>query len=216
MFMKKRELNRQLYDLFWIFIFGCVGGWIVEGIFSYLRYGLLINHSAVVIGPFNMAYGLATLFLTATLVKYKDGSNLQLFCIGFIGGSVLEYIMSWGMELVLGFTAWDYSNMPFNINGRICLLYSFFWGFLAIFWIKIIYPFIIKIINKLNYKLGKKLIIFLIIFLVFDILLTISAIDRARDAEKGIPPSNFYEEFLDQTFNQKYLHNMYNNNWGGK
>ena len=58
--------------------------------------------------------------------------------------------------------------------------------------------------------------IFLIIFLVFDILLTISAIDRARDAEKGIPPSNFYEEFLDQTFNQKYLHNMYNNNWGGK
>ena len=56
------------------------------------------------------------------------------------------------MELVLGFTAWNYSNMFLNINGRICLLFSMFWGFLGILWIKFLYPQIEKALNKLNPK----------------------------------------------------------------
>ena len=50
--------------------------------------------------------------------------------------------------------------------------------------------------------------------LILDLILTFSAIERARRKEDGIPPSNSYEVFLDKTFNQKYLHNMFNNNWG--
>ena len=212
----KKEVSKNLYYLFWIFIFGCIAGWIIEGVFTYLKYGVLINHSAVVIGPFNMAYGFATCLLSVLLAKYKDCSNIKLFVIGFVGGSILEYIMSWGMELVLGFSAWDYSRQPCNINGRICLLYSLFWGVLAIVWIKFIYPFVMKFIKKINYEVGKKLAIGLCVFLVFDILLTFSAVGRARECEKGIAPQNSYEKFLDKTFNQKYLKNMYNNSWGDK
>ena len=32
------------------------------------------------------------------------------------------------------------SHMPFNINGRINLLFCFFWGVLAIVWLKLLYP----------------------------------------------------------------------------
>lgn len=117
------------------------------------------------------------------------------------------------MELVLGFTAWDYSHMFLNINGRICLLFSIFWGILGILWIKILYPKIENLLSKMKPKIYKIVIISLTIFLLFDILLTISAVNRTHDTDSGIPAKNSYERFLDNTFNSKYLKNMFNNNW---
>ena len=204
---------KKLYKLLYIFIITSICGYFVELVWSLVTKGILINHSAVVIGPFNFAYGICGVVLTLLLYKFKDESYLKIFLLSFIGGSILEYIMSWGMELVLGFTAWDYSNSFLNINGRICLLFSIFWGVLGILWIKILYPQIEKMLNKINPKIYKIVIICLTIFLLFDILLTISSVNRAREADKGIPPSNGYERFLDNTFNSKYLKNMFNNNW---
>ena len=203
----------KLYKILYIFIISSICGYFIELIWSLVTKGIFINHSAVVIGPFNFAYGICGVALTLLLYKFKDESYLKIFLIGFIGGSILEYIMSWGMELVLGFTAWDYSDMFLNINGRICLLFSIFWGALGILWIKIIYPEIHRILNKINPKIYKIIIICLTIFLFFDILLTISSVNRAREADRGIPPKNSYEIFLDNTFNSKYLKNMFNNNW---
>ena len=121
--------------------------------------------------------------------------------------------MSLEMEVVLGFTAWDYSNRFLNINGRICLLYSIFWGFLGILWIKFIYPQFTNILNKMKPKTYKIVAICLTIFLFLDILLTIGSVTRAKEADRGIEPVNRYERFLDNTFNSKYLKNMFNNNW---
>lgn len=204
---------KKLYKLLYIFIITSICGYFVELVWSLVTKGIFINHSAVVIGPFNFAYGICGVVLTLLLYKFKDESYLKIFLLSFIGGSILEYIMSWGMELVLGFTAWDYSNSFLNINGRICLLFSIFWGILGILWIKILYPQIEKMLNKINPKIYKIVIICLTIFLLFDILLTVSSVNRAREADKGIPPSNGYERFLDNTFNSKYLKNMFNNNW---
>ena len=209
-----KRSSESLYNLFWIFIVGCVVGWFVEGVFSLIKWKEFINHSAVVIGPFNMAYGLGALMLTALLYKFRNEKNIKIFLIGFIGGSILEYIMSWGMELVLGFTAWDYSRKPLNLNGRICVRYSLFWGLLGVVWIKYIYPFIAKLLEKMDKNLGKRLAIFLSIFLVFDIFLTCVAINRARNKEKGIEAKYKYEEVLDKIFNKEYLKNMYNDSWG--
>ena len=204
---------KKFYKLMYIFIISSICGYFIELIWSLVTKGIFINHSAVVIGPFNFAYGICGVALTLLLYKFKDESYLKIFLLSFIGGSILEYIMSWGMELVLGFTAWDYSDNFLNINGRICLLFSIFWGFLGILWIKILYPQFDKILNKINPKIYKILIVCLSIFLLLDILLTISAVSRARNADKGIPPNNGYERFLDSTFNSKYLKNMFNDNW---
>ncbi len=210
----KKETKENLYNLFWIFVLGCVIGWVIEGLWTYVKKGVIINHSAVVIGPFNMAYGLSACVLSILFYKRQTDNNFKVFLIGFIGCSVLEYMMSLGMELILGFTAWNYSSKPFNINGRVCLMYSFFWGVLAIFWVRVLYPFILNFIKKLDYNIGKKIAVCLAIFLVADIFLTFSAIERARAKEMGIPPQNHYEELLDNTFNKEYLVNMFNNNWG--
>ena len=206
-------MKLKFYDLFYIFIIASIFGWVLEGVGSIIVDGMLINHSAVVIGPINAIYGVGACALTLLLYSDRDSSILKIFLISFIGCSILEYFMSFGMELVLGFTAWDYSAFFLNINGRICLLYSLLWGLLGVVWIKYIFPFVQKLIGKFNPKKGEILLKVLIVFLIFDILLTCSAVARAHAKDKGIPPQNAYEKFLDRTFNSKYLKNMYNNNW---
>lgn len=203
----------SFYNIFYIFILGSIFGWFIEGIYTLIKKGLLINHSALVIGPFNIVYGIGALLFTIILYKYRDNSYMKLFIISFIFGTILEYILSLSMEFLVGFTAWDYSKKFLNINGRVALFYSICWGLLGIIWIKWCYPLVMKIVEKINYNFGKKLMIFLIIFLIFDTLLTFSAINRARDFDKGIKPANTYEKFLDNTFNSKYLKNMFNNRW---
>lgn len=197
--------------LFYIFIIGSIVGWIVEGIYTFIVFDELVNHSAVVIGPFDMAYGICFVVMTLLFYKFPKINIFKAFIIGFIGGTILEYVMSLGMEIFLGFTAWDYTGYFLNINGRVCLIYSVFWGLLGVVWVKLIYPLIMKLLNKFNYKKAKIAAIILIVFLIFDVLLTIQARERAKDKLNGIEPRNKFEEFLDNTFNNEYLKNMYNN-----
>lgn len=56
-------------------------------------------------------------------------------------------------ELVFGTVFWDYSDIPFNLGGRINLLYCFFWGIAAVIWLKILYPRLSALIEKIP---GKK------------------------------------------------------------
>lgn len=201
------------YNLFYIFIIASILGWGIEGVYTLIKKGVLINHSALVIGPFNIVYGISACVLSIILSKYKDDSFIKIFIISFIGGTILEYLLSLSMELLLGFTAWDYSHKFLNINGRVALVYSIYWGILGVLWIKLCYSYIIKLIDKIDYSFGKKLMIGLTIFLILDSVFTMSAINRAREKDDGVPASNSYERFLDKTFNRDYLKNMFNNRW---
>ena len=203
----------RFYDYFYIFIIGSVFGWMFEGLGSILIDHILLNHSAVVLGPFNAIYGFGACFLTFLLYNRKQAHVLEIFLVSVIGCSLLEYFMSWGMEFVIGFPAWDYSNFFMNINGRICLLYSLMWGVLGVIYIKYIFPILQKFIAKINPKWGDIIMKILIGFLIFDIILTCFAVKRAHDYDKGIEPQNSFEKFLDKTFNRDYLKNMYGNNW---
>lgn len=206
--MKSEKLN--FYDLFYIFIIGCFFGWIVEGLWTLLKKGLIVNHSALVIGPFNIVYGIGGVILTLMLYKIKDQNPFKIFVTSFITGSILEYIMSFMMEYLLGFVAWDYSSKFMNVHGRICLVYSIFWGVLGILWIKAIYPSIMELLSKTDKNIGTKLIKPIIIFLFFDALLTFKAVERGKEYEQSIPPSNKVEIVIDKYFGVNYLNNMYN------
>lgn len=208
--------NLKFYDIFYIFIFGCLFGWLVEGIWSYFKRNMFINHSALVIGPFNVVYGIGAVVLSLMLYKIKDTNVFRIFITSFITGSILEYILSFLMEYILGFVAWNYSKKFLNINGRICLAYSIFWGILGIFWIKVIYPELKSFINKTNHQIGTKIMKALIVFLIFDTFLTFAAVNRGKEFEQGIPAGNKFEERLDKYFGIDYLNNMYNLRWNKK
>ena len=44
----------------------------------------------------------------------------------------IEFMVGCFVNLKMGWKVWDYSSMPFNLRGQICLLYSMLWGGLCI------------------------------------------------------------------------------------
>ena len=98
-----------------------------------------MSRSSVVYGPFSVVWGLGVVVLTMMLHKYKDRDDRYIFLFGTVVGGAYEYICSVFTEIAFGTVFWDYSKLPFNLGGRINLLYCFFWGLAAVIWIKLLY-----------------------------------------------------------------------------
>lgn len=113
--------------------------------------------------------------------QYFNKNNFTLFLSGYLIGSITEYLTSFLVEVVMHTKWWDYSNNILNINGRICLLYSAFWGILTIFLVKKFNPFLDQLINKIKTRISSKFakgfLSFMVIFLMFDCVLTCYAQD---------------------------------------
>lgn len=200
------------FDKFvWIFLVSCVVGYTVEEIWCLIKYGHFESRQALVYGPLSVVYGMGAVILTAALYKIRNSKWYIIFFISFIAGTVTEYIASLGQEIVFGSVAWDYSNLPLNINGRVCLLYSLFWGVLGLVWIKICYPLMSKQIEKLPFKLGNILTWAFIIFFIFDCIMSASAGIRMNERALGEPPENSFDEYLDEHFNDERMHEIYAN-----
>lgn len=125
-------------------------------------------------------YGVGAVIIIVSS-QYFNRNNFTLFLGGYLIGSVTEYVISFLVEILLQTKWWDYSNNILNVNGRICLLYSIFWGSLTIFLIKKFNPFVDRIIekgkDKISQKTGKTLLTFTIIFLIMDCIATCYAQD---------------------------------------
>ncbi len=115
------------YKVFLLFFIGSLLGDIIETIFCRLKMGVWMSRSSLVWGPFSIVWGFAFAGVTLLLYRYKDCSESFLFLMGTFLGGAYEYLCSVLSEIVFGKVFWDYSKMPFNLNGRINLLYCFFW-----------------------------------------------------------------------------------------
>lgn len=137
------------------FIIYSVVGYIIETIFGIITKGTWESRQSFLYGPFCAIYGLGAAIMIIFLHKYSKNYT-RLFIGGFIVGSIVEYLVSWIGEMLLGVKWWDYSNMPLNINGRICVYFSIFWGFLALYLIASFNPRIDRLINWIKSKLSVK------------------------------------------------------------
>ena len=109
----------NIYKILLILIIGSFAGVMVELLWCLITNGYLESRSGLVYGPFNMLYGVGAAVLSLTLYRFRNRGRWLSFLGGFVVGSVVEYLCSWGQEALLGSRSWDYSGMPFNINGRI-------------------------------------------------------------------------------------------------
>jgi hypothetical protein len=91
-------------------------------------------------------------------LTYRGYSNISMFILGGLSGvlvgglnnwyswdlslvkqmsisaviiTVLEYITGYIVNIRLGWNVWDYSDLPFNLNGQICLYFSVLWFFIS-------------------------------------------------------------------------------------
>lgn len=130
----------NFYKLCWVFFICCFLGVVIETIFCFIASGRLSQRTGLVWGPFNLIYGFGAVLLTVSLQRLRGKNDRYIFVGGAVIGGAFEYFCSWLQETVTGTVSWDYSGMPFNLNGRINLLYCIFWGVLALVWVKEIYP----------------------------------------------------------------------------
>jgi len=193
--------GNTFYKLFWVFFIGCFAGVVIETIYCLIQNGHFESRVGLIYGPFNLVYGVGALLMHLFLYKYRNRSKWYAFLGGFIAGTIVEYLCSFVQEMLFGSTSWDYSDYFLNINGRVCLLYSVFWGFLGIAWIKWIYPYVAQWILKIPNKFGKGLTIALCAFMVFNSIMTLLVVNRwqERYVDKQ-PPSNVFEEYVDEHY----------------
>ena len=214
--IREKEINHfshgiNIYKVLWLIFIGSFAGVVIEILWCFLRHGYIESRQGLVYGPFNLLYGVGAALLSISLYKYRNHSSWISFLGGFIVGSVLEYVCSWGQELVVGSRSWDYSNVPLNINGRICLLYSLFWGVLGVVWIKKIYPVVSEWILKIPNKVGKPLTWVILLFFIFDSFVSLSALIRWSQRMENLAPKNRLEIVMDEKFPNEKMEKIFPN-----
>lgn len=161
------------------FIIYSVLGFIIETAFGAVTKGVIESRKSFLYGPFCAIYGLGAVVMILCLQPFKKNNN-TLFWGGFVVGSVIEYLVSLIGELIFHVIWWDYSDMPLNINGRVCVYFSIFWGLLGIYLVSYINPKIDKLINCIKRKISDKALkiieMITAVFLIVDCLLTAYAL----------------------------------------
>lgn len=176
---KAKQLTKKGFNIFGItawqifayFILYSVFGYIIETTFAFLAEGVIESRQSFLYGPFCAIYGLGAVVMIVGLQKCKK-NNITLFIGGVILGAITEYLVSLIGELVFNVKWWDYSDMPFNIQGRICATYSVAWGALGVVLVRYINPKVDKLINRVPMKSLKIATTIIMIFMLCDWLVS--------------------------------------------
>ena len=194
-----------------LFILGAFLGDIVETVFCLVTTGRLMSRSSLVFGPFSIVWGLACALLTWILYRCRDKSDRYIFVFGTVLGGAYEYVCSVFTEMAFGTVFWDYSEIPFNLGGRINLLYCFFWGIAAVVWMKGVYPFLSRWIEKLPARMGKVVCSVLLVLLAADMLVSALALARYSERQAGKAEQTAVGQALDEFFPDGFIEKRYEN-----
>lgn len=206
-----RGLRLNFSHLVWVFALSCLLGYAVETLWCLVRLGRFESRQSLIYGPLSVAYGLGGLALTVTLYKFQRANLWKLFVIAFAVGSAVEYICSYGQEMFFNSVAWDYSHLPFNLHGRICLFYSVFWGLLGVFWAKVVYPGLNFAAERLSPGACRRAALVFTAFFALDCAVTLIAVIRMDQRSRQIAPRNAIEHMLDEHFPDERIQAVYAN-----
>ena len=206
------------------FVIYSVVGYIIETIFGIITKGVWESRQSFLYGPFCAIYGLGASIMIMFLHKYSKNYT-RLFIGGFIVGSIVKYLVSWIGESLLGVKWWDYSDMPLNINGRICVYFSIFWGFLALYLIASFNPRIDRLINWIKSKLSVKALkvltttvtlVLLIDCIVTGIALSFFLIRMVNNYDLNVPNKEIIVHKYEDIYKDEKLSNFIYKYWGDR
>lgn len=95
-------------------------------------------------------------------------SIILVFVLGFLLTTLLEYFVSWIMELIFHMRWWDYSDKFLNIRGRVCLRNSSMFAILVLVVLYLLHPYVVVPFVNLIRGFGD-LWFYLIVGIVFAI-----------------------------------------------
>lgn len=215
--IKPDKKKNKFHSYLWYLVIFSIMGLLIETLFCFITTGNIESRKGLILGPLCPVYGCGAVILILFLDKYK-GHKFKLFIYGTLLGAIVEYLISFILEAIYGVRFWDYSWTKFNLNGRICLSYSLFWGILAILLIDVIKKWIDKLINKIQGKFRKVIDIILTIILVIDVVITVWGVAvyeiRAKETLSGqnyTSNNNIIEKFQNTVFSNKNMGKIFPN-----
>ena len=159
-------------------------GWIMEVSLTLITDKKFVNRGFL-LGPCCPIYGCGCILLNLLLHNYTN-NVLVLFILTMFTCSLLEYITSFLMEKIFKLRWWDYSQMRFNINGRICLETMAPFSILGVLAIKYATPFFITNINKLSEKAILIISIILTTLFIIDVIISLIIVFKLKFVSKNI------------------------------
>ncbi len=129
-----------------------VMGWLWETVYCSLKAGKFI-YRGFLTGPYCPIYGFGIIMVLYFIEPFHNNLIL-LYVFSTIIVTLLEFFTSYFLEKIFHTTWWDYHNVPFNIQGRIALPVSAFWGVGCVLVVRVIQPFVTKIVEALYNSFG--------------------------------------------------------------
>ncbi|MCQ2527597.1 MAG: putative ABC transporter permease [Saccharofermentans sp.] len=161
-----------LYDICWYFILYSFIGWIIEVVFHAVKLGKIMNRGFLN-GPVCPVYGFGMVAVLSVYNSIGIDNIVVIFIEGIILTTSIELLAGFILDKAFHARWWNYSNVPLNLNGYICLRFSIIWGVAVAFVLKLfnptLYAFTIKLIKP---RIGWPILAFLIITFIVDTVVT--------------------------------------------
>lgn len=135
--------------LFLLFLIYSILGYLVEIISCSIDTKKIVLNRGFFIGPYLPLYGVCCILLSFFLQKYHH-DMIVLFIMSTVICSIVEFIASYILEKIFKVRWWDYSHIKFNLEGRICLIYSSLFGLGGVAVVHFVNPMIISILDLLS------------------------------------------------------------------
>lgn len=163
-----------------LFFFYSAAGWLLESVYCSIGEKKIINRGFLT-GPLCPIYGTAAIVMTVLLYNPFRDKPLVVFMLGIILCDIVEYITSYVMEKLFAARWWDYTYELLNINGRICLKHSLYWGVISVVFVGVIHPAVDRLYDKIN---GEYIYFIFAAVLIIFVIDLINAVIKASDIRK--------------------------------
>ncbi|MFD1319247.1 putative ABC transporter permease [Loigolactobacillus zhaoyuanensis] len=175
----------QQFSLWVLYFFAyAFVGWLWESAYVSVRKRHWVN-SGFLIGPIIPVYGFSMAAVLAVIEPFEN-NLVVLYLLSALLVTLIEYVTSWLMEQLFHARWWDYSDVPLNINGRVAIPISLFWGVGVVLIVKFIQPLVAHLVLYLAVHYGIFMVIGLIAILMFDFGFTLANVIAFGAATKRI------------------------------
>lgn len=165
--------------IFYFIIYSFLG-WCLESIYKTIIFKKPTN-SGFLYGPFCPMYGIGAILMI--WAGQLSNNPIVIFIMAFLIFSVWEYLVAVIIEKLFKTKYWDYSKLKFNLQGRVCLKNSLYWGILGVLLIYIIQP----VINNFTDMIPHDILVYVDVILMIAILVdTVITIFRIMFIDKKI------------------------------
>lgn len=173
--------------LLFFFIY-CFLGWVWESCYVSAKNREWINRGFLH-GPMLPIYGSGAIIVLLCTIGVRDQIVLT-FLFGMIGATILEYVTGACMERLFRVRYWDYSHMPLNLKGYICLPVSLGWGVFSVLLVRVIHVPIENLVLQIPERIAEVVSVVCSSAFAVDFTLSFSEAMDLRDMLIRLSDSN--------------------------